>query len=631
MMQRKVLLVEPNYKNKYPPMGLMKIASYYRALGDDVKFFKGDLNALVLDDTYELVIEKLYANDDTIFWERYKPQICDYLKKGSKDSFEEIPLVNENSVIRDVLVYFRKYFYNKDYFKPENRKYDRIGVTTLFTFYFDITIKTINFVKNLCKDPSGIMVGGVMASILPDEVEAATGIRPFEGTLSKKGILDDNDYVIDTMPLDYSILEEIEYEYPANNGYLAYMTRGCINKCAFCAVPKLEPEYKDYLPLCEQIKEAEKRFGAKRDLLLLDNNVLASCQFNKIIDEIVEAGFGKDSKYIPPNKYEIAIQNIKDNFNKRAYIKAVVKEYKKLVEKYGKKIQDVYDLLDSKCLLNDYTAKEKNILAVHETVKPWFEEFYKSSPKKRYVDFNQGIDSRLITEENMEKLFEIPIRPVRIAFDHWELREIYEKSVRTAVKHGHTNLSNYVLYNFKDKPLDLYNRLKLNVDLCDELGVSIYSFPMKYHPIEDPDYFSNRDFIGKHWNRKFIRAIQAVLNSTKGKIGRGREFFEEAFGSSPEEFMKILWMPETFIIYRRIYDKNLRTRMADKYKTVTEHDCDLANEWWEKFKALPQDKLEKAQAIIALNKFKDGDYECDDEKILEVLSYYRITRNDAEE
>ena len=29
-MKRKVLLVEPNYKNKYPPMGLMKIATYYR-------------------------------------------------------------------------------------------------------------------------------------------------------------------------------------------------------------------------------------------------------------------------------------------------------------------------------------------------------------------------------------------------------------------------------------------------------------------------------------------------------------------------------------------------------------------------------------------------------------------------
>ena len=57
--------------------------------------------------------------------------------------------------------------------------------------------------------------------------------------------------------------------------------------------------------------------------------------------------------------------------------------------------------------------------------------------------------------------------------------EIYsKKSIRTAVKH--TNLSNYVLYNFKDKPVELYKRLRLNVDLCEELGVSIYSFPMKY-------------------------------------------------------------------------------------------------------------------------------------------------------
>ena len=42
-MNRKVLLIEPNYKNKYPPMGLMKIATYYRMCGDDVRFFKGDL------------------------------------------------------------------------------------------------------------------------------------------------------------------------------------------------------------------------------------------------------------------------------------------------------------------------------------------------------------------------------------------------------------------------------------------------------------------------------------------------------------------------------------------------------------------------------------------------------------
>jgi hypothetical protein len=94
--------------------------------------------------------------------------------------------------------------------------------------------------------------------------------------------------------------------------------------------------------------------------------------------------------------------------------------------------------------------------------------------------------------------------------------------------------------------------------------------------------------------------------------------------------MKILWMPETFIIYRRIYDADLRNRLADRYTTVNEHDCDLANEWWEKFQALSPTKLEKAKKIIALNKFKDGDFKCGDKKVLEVLKYYQITRNDAE-
>ena len=153
---------------------------------------------------------------------------------------------------------------------------------------------------------------------------------------------------------------------------------------------------------------------------------------------------------------------------------------------------------------------------------------------------------------------------------------------------------------------------------------------MKYHPINDKDFFMNRNYIGKHWNRKFIRAVQAVLNSTKGKIGRGIDFFEEAFGKDVDEFKKILWMPETFIIYRRIYDKKLRERLAERYTTVTKHDCDLANEWWDKFTALSPEKLETAKEIIARNKFKDGDFVCDDSDILEVLSYYRITRNDAE-
>lgn len=629
-MDRKVLLVEPNYKNKYPPMGLMKLATYYRMLGDDVRFYKGDMRSLAADLICKDLINHLSIMRPEVFWKDYYPILFNFIKIGKYAILESDSIFKDEFVLDAVKEYRTKYR-NKEYFtKP---RFDKVGITTLFTFYWDITIDTINFAKKLCKKEEDVMVGGIMSSLLPKEVYKETGIKPFVGLLNHPGDIDvDNDLIIDELPLDYSILEEIDYVYPANNAYFAYMTRGCINKCKFCAVPKLEPQYCDYINLKKRIQHTDERFGARKDLLLLDNNVLASKYYDKIIDEIHDCGFGVGATYIPPNEYEVMIKNLKDSYNDRAYIRKAISIYKEIMNKLKddtEKAKLYLKLEESHCLY-DYTADKKNILELEEYVRPLYEKTHKPSKRKRIVDFNQGIDSRLITQKNMSKLATVNIQPLRIAFDHWELRDTYKESITTAVNSGITNLSNYLLYNFEDRPEELYYRLKMNVDLCDKLGANIYSFPMKYHPINDKDFFMNRNYIGKHWNRKFIRAVQAVLNSTKGKIGRGIDFFEEAFGRDVDEFMKILWMPETFIIYRRIYDKELRTRLAEKYTTVTKHDCDSANEWWRKFKALPPKKLEKAKSIIALNKFKDGDYVCNDKEINEVLAYYKTTRNETE-
>ena len=86
----------------------------------------------------------------------------------------------------------------------------------------------------------------------------------------------------------------------------------------------------------------------------------------------------------------------------------------------------------------------------------------------------------------MARLAELNIHPMRIAFDHIEQREIYVRAIRLAAKYGVRDLSNYILYNFNDTPEDFYTRLKINIDLCEELDVTIYSFPMKYCPIDDP-------------------------------------------------------------------------------------------------------------------------------------------------
>lgn len=628
-MKRKVLLVEPNYKNKYPPMGLMKLATYYRMVGDDVRFYKGDMRLLAVGLICEELIDHLNEICPNIFWKELYPTLFKFIKIGRYSILETNEIFKEEAIFNAVKE-FRKKYLDKDYFT--NPRFDKVGITTLFTFYWDRTIETINFAKKLCKSQADVMVGGIMSSLLSDEVFAATGIKPFVGLLNHPGDIDKgNKLIIDELPLDYSILEETDYIYPAHNAYFAYMTRGCINKCKFCAVPKLEPQYCDYISLKDKIEITKQRFGEQKDLLLLDNNVLASNCYDKIINEIANCGFGAGASYSTPNEYEIAIKNLKDSYNDRAYIRKTVKIYNEILDNLQEPTEkaDLYAKLEEKHCLYYYTATKEAIIELDEYIRPLYLNIYKPSKKKRIVDFNQGIDARLITTENMTKLAEVNIHPLRIAFDHWSLKDIYEKAVRIAVKSGITNLSNYLLYNFEDTPEELYYRLQMNVNLCEKLGATIYSFPMKYHPINDKEYFKNRDYIGKHWNRKFIRAVQAVLNSTKGKIGKGVKFFEGAFGKDIDEYMKILWMPETFIVYRRQYDAELRKRLSKKYAEQPEYDCDLANEWWIKFSSLSIEKLQQAKSIIALNKFRQGDYECNDPEIEDVLSYYKITRNDA--
>lgn len=594
-------------------MGLMKISTYHKILGDEVRFFKGEFLDFILEQILEELLEKLSANDNTVDWVDYKVTIVQYIKRGLSEKYETLVSLSDSQLVAENLKYYRKYFYKKEYLN--NPKWDRVCITTLFTFYWEKTIKTINDFKQLCKDSNEVKVGGIAASLLSKEMEGETGIMPHIGLLDKGGEYDDNNIIIDTLPLDYSILNEIDYKYPENEGYYAYMTRGCVNRCSFCAVPQLEPIFNGFISIKEQIKYISDKFGEKRNLLLLDNNVLASEHFDDIIDEIKECGFYTGATYVEPNKYDVIIKDLKKlSKNYYGHIKCIVNLYYSLYKKVGEDIKsEIYTKLYTNRLLNVDSATKDKILEVDDFFAPLFEKYRNKIPKARYVDFNQGVDARLITPAKMERLAEIPIRPLRIAFDRWSLREVYENAVRLAASYGIRDMSNYLLYNEKEKPVDLYYRMKLNIELCEELDVNIYSFPMKYHPIQDPKYFRNRTFIGTYWNRKFIRAVQAILNSTKGKIGRGKSFFEKAFGRDEKEYEKLLYMPEVMIIYRLYYENNGMTEL-----------------WWKTFSSLTVEKSNEVKTIIELNDFTDITLLSSDEDILNVLEFYTITRDDAE-
>ena len=560
-----------------------------------------------------------------------RDEFIEYINTRKKEVIERLAIERSDMelILLAKLDDWKNYYWKGTW--KDNPEWDRVGVTTLFTFYWDITVETINFAKLLVKKKKDLMGGGVLASIQPKELEEATGIKPWVGILGKPGVLDKGDtQIIDNLPLDYSILDEIEYKYPMSNAFYGYMTRGCIRHCAFCAVPTLEDKYIPYIPLKDRLDAVREVYGDQKDLLLMDNNVLASENLKDIIDDIVASGFGKGAKFVQPDMLEISIRNLQNGVNDRAYIRksqALIAEfYQKLKPMKGDESYEVYKVMARYHINKFATTKKENLIAAYEEIKDIYKRHQHPLPRARYVDFNQGVDARLFTEEIVELLSRIAIRPLRIAFDDIKTFPSYNKAIRMSAAAGLKDFSNYLLYNFVDKPLDLYQRLRINVELCDELNVNIYSFPMKYHPIrkgkdDAEDLSHNRDYIGKHWNRKYIRAIQAILNSTKGKVGKGITFFLEAFGNDETEYMELLEMPETFILYRFFFKW-----LDEKGSMGTDHwrQC-----WSHCMNTLAEDEKQLVLDIIHTNTFYKEELEAvTSADALKLLNFYTNYRKD---
>jgi len=78
---KKVLLIEPNYCNKFPPVGLMKLATYYRNLGNwDVVFYKGDLKMFVIENIADKCANELLQSIPNVDWCLHKDLIIEPTK-----------------------------------------------------------------------------------------------------------------------------------------------------------------------------------------------------------------------------------------------------------------------------------------------------------------------------------------------------------------------------------------------------------------------------------------------------------------------------------------------------------------------------------------------------------------------
>ena len=244
MANKNILLIEPGYRNKYPPLGLMKIAQYHGPRGkrDRVRFIKGE----------------------------------------------------DQSVLTEA--------------------WDRVYVTTLFSFEYRKIAQAVDFALEVVNGQADkIFVGGIAASLMNERFcneQRWQGIRFIKGLLSASPAValqldefaeeiysdDTNGKPIEDLVPDYSILDQVAYSYPVYDAYFGYTSRGCIRKCRFCGVPTLEGMQRDTESLTQIVTDIEKLYGPKKDLILMDNNVVASPRFKEIIAEIRDLGFVTGAK-----------------------------------------------------------------------------------------------------------------------------------------------------------------------------------------------------------------------------------------------------------------------------------------------------------------------------------------------
>ena len=492
-------------------------------------------------------------------------------------------------------------------FDPEvdEEVWDRIYVTTLFTFDFDIDVQTINHYKLLVNDISDLYVGGIMASLMPDKIVASTGIERshiLTGLFTDTSVVgDDNNINVDELPLDYDILEQIDYKYPAGDNYFAYTTRGCPNHCSFCAVPILEPNFRVTNNIIDQIRTIDEKYGPKQHLLLLDNNVLNAVDLKGLVDDLCTAGFGRGAKYVDPGAYNIVMMRYK-NGDRAEFLDKKMAAY---LERFKKRIKSA-EMLETflQVVIGAEEAEDyaQYMLDHEEELSPIIEKYRSKAKKARYLDFNQGVDGRKINDENMEQLARLAIHPLRIAFDDIKLKDVYCKAVRTAHRHGINQISNYILFNYKDKPEDLYERLRVNIELNEELDIQIFSFPMKYSPINETD----RTYIGANWCKKSVRAISAILQVTKGVVAAGSSFFYKAFGNNLEEYHEILAMPRELIMFRSYFEENGTTA-----------------KWQALYRQLNDEQKDRLMKLVSLNvsDLKNTPWPSD---LAEILDFYLI-------
>lgn len=181
---------------------------------------------------------------------------------------------------------------------------DIILMSLIFTYYSKRYEKTIDYYLDNFFNAK-IIVGGVFPTLYPKwfkKIKWST--NPFFGNDAKievyQGMCQEIENIIPKYNVD--ILSEDSNPYDRNKIVL-YASRGCTNKCGYCAVPKLEGAMKSFKSIKNILISAREELPNAKSVVLYDNNFTEHEFFDNIIEELKKFGLPIDIHGLHVNSF----------------------------------------------------------------------------------------------------------------------------------------------------------------------------------------------------------------------------------------------------------------------------------------------------------------------------------------
>jgi hypothetical protein len=147
---------------------------------------------------------------------------------------------------------------------------DKIMISSLFTYWSKYVWDCVKHYKQLYPNAK-VVVGGIYASLMPEHCKQSGCDEVFTG-IHKTAERCEPAY--DLIGVDYQII---------------HTSRGCVRRCKFCGVWKIEPKFEGKKSIKNEIRSNQ--------LVFYDNNLLANPYVENILEEITNTKYNGRAVY----------------------------------------------------------------------------------------------------------------------------------------------------------------------------------------------------------------------------------------------------------------------------------------------------------------------------------------------